>query len=168
VLRLAWSYIGHASTIHWLASIGITVAAGFWAFGKQFFTGLDTVPRIGVISGLSMVALALSLALMHWLLPPPAPSYAELEACRSAVEQEKALVPRSIIRSSFGRGPLAGSLGLLACAVTAMMAAARVYDFLRHAEPPLVPATEARPLGVLGPIELRPMQAPDEQASRRV
>jgi aquaporin Z len=38
--------------------------------------------------------------------------------------------------------------------VTAMMAAARVYDLLRRAEPPRV-AAEAAPLGVQGPIDGR-------------
>jgi aquaporin NIP len=36
--------------------------------------------------------------------------------------------------------------------ITGMLAAARMYDFLRRAEPPLTPAPE-RPLGVQGPIE---------------
>jgi MIP family channel proteins len=36
--------------------------------------------------------------------------------------------------------------------ITGMLAAARVYDFLRRAEPPLARAPE-RPLGVQGPIE---------------
>ncbi len=36
--------------------------------------------------------------------------------------------------------------------ITGMLAAARGYDFLRHAEPPRAPAP-GRPLGVQGPID---------------
>lgn len=39
--------------------------------------------------------------------------------------------------------------------VTGMLAAARVYDLLRHAEPPLA-QPEVRPLGIQGPIATAP------------
>jgi hypothetical protein len=91
-VRSAWAYIGHVSTIHWLGSLGLAGSAAALAYGRKFLDGMDAAPRLGVILGLALVVLALSLAFFRFVFPPPAPSFAEVEDLQAVIEGGKKIV----------------------------------------------------------------------------